>query len=59
MSMNKIKDDFEAVRKMVDEQMGKDYAVKNPGLIMHLLDKIQQHEDREVKKLISGFAEMK
>jgi len=50
--LEKIKNEFEEVVNVIDKKFGKDYSVKNPGLVQHLLDKIQQQEDRIVHSKI-------
>ena len=47
-----IKYEYEEIVKFIDKGMGKDYAFKNPGLVQHLLDKIQQQEDRTTREKI-------
>jgi len=50
MSLDKIKSEFNEVVKLINSEFGAGYAAKNPGLVQHLLDKIQQQEDRKVNK---------
>jgi hypothetical protein len=52
MSLDKIKKDFKEVCQLVDEQLGRGYAVKNPEMVMHLMDKIHQHENQELDKAL-------
>ena len=50
--LGKIKNEFNEVVDVIDKKLGKDYSVKNPGLVQHLLDKIQQEEDRNTAEKI-------
>lgn len=51
-SLKKIQNDFKEIVKMIDSKLGVKYSVRNPGLIQHLLDKIQQQEDRALTQNI-------
>ena len=52
-SLEKIKEEFKEVVKVIDYNFGENYSKRNPGLVQHLLDKIQQQEDRELKKILN------
>ena len=50
--LEKVKNDFNEVVKTITDKFGKGYASKNPGLVQHLMDKIQQQEDRNTTRAI-------
>jgi len=52
-SLDKVKREFISIITIVNEKLGKDYATKNPGLVQHLLDKVQQEEDREITRKLN------
>lgn len=49
---DKIVSDFNKVIETIDAKLGNGYASKNPDMIRHLLDKIQQQEDRKLTEEI-------
>ena len=51
-SLEKIKKDFKEITKVIDSTLGEKYSSKNPGLVQHLMNNVQQQEDREVHKNI-------
>ena len=56
MQMNyvdKIKSDFKEVVDLINSELGDGYAVRNPDLIRHLMDKVQQEEDRNLAKVLN------
>lgn len=53
-SLSKVKSEFKEIVDVIDEKFDKGYASKNPVLVQHLLDKIQQREDRELNKSINA-----
>jgi len=54
--VEKIKNDLEEIVKLVNKEFGANYATKNPGLVQHLMDKIQQEEDRQITKTINSIS---
>lgn len=55
MSLEKVKAAFKEAVKVINDELGEDYAQKNPQLIMHLLATKQQEEDREVLKKMNDI----
>ncbi len=53
--LEKIKKDLKGVVDAIEELFGAGYPCKNPGLIQHLMDKIQQEEDRSLTRTISNI----
>ena len=51
-SLDKVTKEFEKIVDVIDKKFNEGYAFKNPGLVQHLLDKIQQEEDRELNEKI-------
>ena len=57
-ALEKIKNDLAEVMKTIQHEFGADgaiYAIKNPGLVQFLMDKIQQEEDRAIHRQINGL----
>jgi len=54
-NLEKIKNEFKAVIATIDMQFGTGYSLKNPGLVQHLMDKVQQEEDRQMTKDIHAM----
>lgn len=54
-SLKKIQKYFKAVVQTVNTEFGEGYATKNPGLVQHLMDKIQQEEDRVITQEIHSI----
>lgn len=44
-----VEDELKSVVKMVSAHFGDDYAKKNPDLVQHLMDKIQEQKYIEIK----------
>ena len=53
--LEKVKNDFNEIVKTIDASFGKDYASKNPGLVQHLIDKVQQEEDRSMTRTMHNI----
>lgn len=51
-SANDVIEEFKSIVEVIDSKFDNGYAFKNPGLVQHLLDKIQQEKDRDVHKRI-------
>ena len=54
-ALEKIKQDFNEIVKTIDDKFGNSYAFRNPELVQHLMDKIQQQEDRNITKIINSI----
>lgn len=54
-TLEKIENEFKSIVKTIDSTFEKGYAVKNPGLVQHLLDKVQQQEDRAIIEKINSY----
>lgn len=46
-----VEGELTAVMKMIETQFDKDYAKKNPDMVRHLMDKVQEHKYIEIKLL--------
>lgn len=44
-SLDQIKEQFTEIVKLINGELGKDYAAKNPQLIMHLMGSIQAKDN--------------
>lgn len=53
-SIETIKADVKAIVELVNTEFGANYATKNPALVQHLLDKVQQEESREFERVLTS-----
>ena len=48
-----VENDLKETVRVVRESFGEGYAVKNPGLVQFLMEKIQQEKDRTFAKALN------
>ena len=47
--VDQVKTELTAVVQMINEQFGPDYDKKNPAMVCHLMDKIQEQKYIELR----------
>lgn len=51
--VNQVEAELKMILKLLESQFDKDYAKKNPDMVRHLMDKVQEQKYIELQRLNS------